>query len=82
MIRPKYKEMYKETQREYNGLLKWVCCILNTLKEQKIINYKVEPDTDFFTDTIIFETLGERHYYITFETWNNDLAKMLRGDKE
>lgn len=82
MIRPKYKEMYKETQREYNGLLNWVCSILNTLKEQKIIDYKVEYDTDFFADTILFETLGERHYYLACEIWNNDLTEMLRGDKK
>lgn len=83
MIRPKYKEMYKEIQREYNGLLYWVRYMLNTLKEQKLIDYTVEYDTDFFTDTILFEVLGERHFYLAAEIWNDDLTKMLKGvDKE
>ena len=82
MIRPKYKEMYKETQREYNGLLNWVRYMLNILKEQKIIDHTIEYDTDFFTDTILLEVLGERHFYLAAEIWNNDLTKMLRGDKK
>lgn len=80
MIRPKYKEMYKKQQREYNGLLNWLCYILNALKDQNIIDYKVEYDTDFFTDTVLIEMLGENHYYLTLEVWNDDLTKILKGE--
>jgi hypothetical protein len=63
--------------------LNWVSYLLNVLKEKKIINYKVDHGNRF-NDIIQIETLDEKkHYYITTELWDNDLAETLKGvDKE
>lgn len=84
MVKPKYKEMYKEQQFKYKELLDWVSYLLNVLKEQKIINYKVEHSNKLFYDIIQIETLDEKkHYYITTELLDSELAEMLKGsDKE
>lgn len=80
MVKPKYKEMYKEQQFKYKVLLDWVSYFLNVLKEQKIINYKVEYSNKPFNDIIQIETLDEKkHYYITTELWDSELAEMLKG---
>ena len=80
MIKPKYKEMYKEQQFKYKELLDWVCYFLNVLKEQNIIDYKVEHSNKLFYDIIQIETLDKKkHYYITIELWDSELAEMLKG---
>ena len=80
MAKPKYKEMYKEQQFKYKELLDWVSYLLNVLKEQNIINYKVEHSNKLFYDIIQIETLDEkRHYYITTELWDSELAEMLKS---
>ena len=83
MIRPKYKEMYKEQLFKYKELLNWVSYLLNVLKEQNIIDYKLRQGKGF-NDIIQIETLDEnKHYYITIELWDSELAEMLKGsDKE
>lgn len=83
MIRPKYKEMYKEQLFKYKELLNWVSYLLNVLKEQNIIDYKLRQGKEF-NDIIQIETLDEKkHYYITTELWDNELVEMLKGsDKE
>ena len=84
MIKPKYKEMYKEQQFKYKELLDWVSYFLNVLKEREIINYKVEHSNKSFNDIIQIETLDEkRHYYITTGLWDSELSEMLKGsDKD
>ena len=80
MIKPKYKEMYKEQQFKYKELLDWVSYFLNVLKEREIINYKVEHSNKSFNDIIQIETLDEKkHYYIATELWDSELAEMLKG---
>ena len=83
MIRPKYKEMYKEQLFKYKELLDWVSYLLNVLKEQNIIDYKLRQGKGF-NDIIQIETLDEKkHYYLTTELWDNELVEMLKGsDKE
>lgn len=83
MIRPKYKEMYKEQLFKYKELLDWVSYLLNVLKEQNIIDYKLRQGKGF-NDIIQIETLDEKkHYYITTELWDTELANRLKkGDKE
>lgn len=79
MIRPKYKEMYKEQLFKYKELLNWVSYLLNVLKEQNIIDYKLRQGKGF-NDIIQIETLDEKkHYYITTELWDNELVEMLKG---
>ena len=71
--------MYKEQQFKYKELLDWVSYLINVLKEQKIINYKVSQGNGF-NDIIQIETLDEKkHYYIATELWDNELAEMLKG---
>lgn len=83
MIKPKYKEMYKEQQFNYKYLLDWVSHLLNFLKEKNIINYKVSQGNGFY-DIIQIKTLDKKkHYYIATELWDSELAETLKGsDKE